>query len=226
MLLTALPPAPPTPNTIMRAFISRISVMSVIFASRLLRRRCGMRRQDCYPRAALRSDSTRVAARCPSRPFRLVDRAIGAGTGPQDRHLPFKPRRRLPGCRGLGGRLQQLGHQAIGALAFALEIGAVTGCRWLRAARSPPAMPRSLPSSWATSPAWRRPGGCGVCLYFSEINAHQGFAVIRKRARQAGAAWQANERPRRDVQAGAESGIGQNLNGHRLFSSNEPAVIR
>src|ERR1700722_2699013 len=37
MLLTALPPAPPTPNTIMRAFISRISVMLVIFASRLLR---------------------------------------------------------------------------------------------------------------------------------------------------------------------------------------------
>jgi hypothetical protein len=36
-LLTALPPAPPTPNTIMRAFISRISVMLVIFASRLLR---------------------------------------------------------------------------------------------------------------------------------------------------------------------------------------------
>src|SRR5260370_40104574 len=34
MLLTALPPAPPTPNTIMRAFISRISVMSVIFTSR------------------------------------------------------------------------------------------------------------------------------------------------------------------------------------------------
>src|SRR5216684_7475839 len=30
MLLTALPPAPPTPNTIMRAFISRIAVMLVI----------------------------------------------------------------------------------------------------------------------------------------------------------------------------------------------------
>src|SRR5450759_1294616 len=36
MLLTALPPAPPTPNTIMRAFISRMSVMLVMFASRLL----------------------------------------------------------------------------------------------------------------------------------------------------------------------------------------------
>src|SRR3984893_14293385 len=37
MLLTALPPAPPTPNTIMRAFISRISVMLVISASRFVR---------------------------------------------------------------------------------------------------------------------------------------------------------------------------------------------
>src|SRR5262245_3544581 len=36
MLLTALPPAPPTPNTVRRAFISRISVMLVIVASRLL----------------------------------------------------------------------------------------------------------------------------------------------------------------------------------------------
>src|SRR5262249_11487586 len=36
MLLTALPPAPPTPNTIMRAFISRMSVMLVIFASQVL----------------------------------------------------------------------------------------------------------------------------------------------------------------------------------------------
>src|SRR5260370_17603608 len=37
MLLTALPPAPPTPKTIMRAFISRISVMLVISASRFVR---------------------------------------------------------------------------------------------------------------------------------------------------------------------------------------------
>src|ERR1700722_7458660 len=36
-LLTALPPAPPTPNTTMRAFISRISVMLVISASRFVR---------------------------------------------------------------------------------------------------------------------------------------------------------------------------------------------
>jgi hypothetical protein len=32
----SLPQAPPTPNTIMRTFISRISAMLVIFASRLL----------------------------------------------------------------------------------------------------------------------------------------------------------------------------------------------
>ena len=33
MLLTALPPAPPTPNTVMRAFISRISVTLLMFTS-------------------------------------------------------------------------------------------------------------------------------------------------------------------------------------------------
>jgi hypothetical protein len=37
-LLTALPPAPPTPHTTMRALSSRIPVMSVIVAPRLLRR--------------------------------------------------------------------------------------------------------------------------------------------------------------------------------------------
>ena len=60
-------------------------------------------------------------------PFRLLDRAIGVGPGPQHCHLPLKPRRRFPGGRGLGGRLHQLGHQAIGALAFVLEIGAMAG---------------------------------------------------------------------------------------------------
>jgi hypothetical protein len=36
-LLTALPPAPPTPHTMMRAFNSWISVMPAIVAPRLLR---------------------------------------------------------------------------------------------------------------------------------------------------------------------------------------------
>jgi hypothetical protein len=35
--LTALPPAPPTPHTMMRALNSRMSVMPVIVAPRLLR---------------------------------------------------------------------------------------------------------------------------------------------------------------------------------------------
>src|SRR5262249_47175672 len=45
MLLTALPPAPPTPNTVSRAFISRISPMLVMFGSRLL----GYRPCDLIP---------------------------------------------------------------------------------------------------------------------------------------------------------------------------------
>ena len=74
MLLTALPPAPPTPNTIMRAFISRISVMLVIFASRLLRQ-AGMRGYRLPPRglgsrAISASNATILAARatlaCPT----------------------------------------------------------------------------------------------------------------------------------------------------------------
>src|SRR6516165_3598359 len=36
MLFTALPPAPPTPNTVRRGFISRISANLVMFASGLL----------------------------------------------------------------------------------------------------------------------------------------------------------------------------------------------
>jgi hypothetical protein len=55
-------------------------------------------------------------------------------------------------------------------------------------------------------------------VYFGEINAHQGLAIIRKRTRQpepvgkrTGGLW-------RDIQAGAQGAIGQKLNGHRLFS--------
>ena len=51
MLLTALPPAPPTPNTVMRACISRISVMLLMFTSRS--------DTGCYLQA-LRSASTMV----------------------------------------------------------------------------------------------------------------------------------------------------------------------
>jgi hypothetical protein len=59
-------------------------------------------------------------------------------------------------------------------------------------------------------------------VYFSEINAHQGFPILRKRARQAESPGKRTGGHRRDVQAGAEGTIGQKLNRHRLFSSNEP----
>jgi hypothetical protein len=57
-----------------------------------------------------------------------VDRAASSATGPQGRHLTFKPRRHLLGRHNLGSRLQQLNLEAIGALALALEICAVIGC--------------------------------------------------------------------------------------------------
>jgi hypothetical protein len=39
-------------------------------------------------------------------------------TNPKGRQLAFKPCRRFLGRRGLGSRLEQLHHQAIGALAL------------------------------------------------------------------------------------------------------------
>jgi hypothetical protein len=58
-----------------------------------------------------------------------VDRAAALATGPQSRHLTFKPCRHLLGCHNLGSRLKQLNRQAIGALALALEICSLIGCR-------------------------------------------------------------------------------------------------
>ena len=58
-----------------------------------------------------------------------VGRAASSATGPQSRHLTFKPCRHLLGCHSLGSRLKQLNRQAIGALALALEICSVIGCR-------------------------------------------------------------------------------------------------
>jgi hypothetical protein len=57
-----------------------------------------------------------------------ADRAASSATGPQSRHLIFKPCRDLLGCHRLGSRLQQLNRQAIDALALALEICSVIGC--------------------------------------------------------------------------------------------------
>ena len=92
------------------------------------------------------------------------------------------------------------------------------------------AAPRALGSVAAavlvplsTSEAWRRPRRV---FDFSEIDAHQGLAILRQRARQAEPPGKRTGSHWRNVQAGAEGAVGQNLNGHRLFSSNEPAVIR
>jgi hypothetical protein len=109
----------------------------------------------------------------------------------------------------------------IGALAFVLEICAMIGCPGLQLRDlglqrydkrpQPSGLARPVTARWL----WRMPD-------FSKINAHQSLPTFRKRARQpeppgkrAGGRW-------RDVQAGAQGCISQNLNGHRLFSSNEP----
>src|SRR5258705_5510538 len=91
-----------------------------------------------------------------------IDRAAGSATGPQSRHLTFKPCRRLLGRHSLGSRLQQLNRQAIGALALAFEICSVIGC--------PCFEPRDLRlqcldlcPNRAMLPAWRPLCGRGVC---------------------------------------------------------------
>jgi hypothetical protein len=92
-----------------------------------------------------------------------VDRASLA-TDPQSRHLIFKPCRHLLGRRSFGSRLKQLNREAISALALALEICSVIGCRcfeprdlrhqclkpWLLQKGSTKAAP--VPSSGHTAP--------------------------------------------------------------------------
>src|SRR5580693_220299 len=108
-----------------------------------------------------------------------VDRAASSATGPQSRNLTFKPCRRLLGGQSLGSRLQQLNSQAIGALALALEICSVIGCpcfesRDLRLQCLDLCRQYGDVACLATTRWLRR------MPYFSEINAHQGFAIIRK----------------------------------------------
>src|SRR6202008_1601449 len=151
----------------------------------------------------------------------VVDRAIGSATGAQSRHFTFKPCRRLPGSRGLGSRLQGIADQPISALALALEIAAVTGCarlepRDLRAQCRDPCPQQNDVACLATTRSLWRMAYCG------EINAHQGLAIIRARARQLEPLGKRAGRPGRDLQALTQSPVGQKLNGHRLFSSNEP----
>ena len=97
---------------------------------------------------------------------------------PQSGQLAFKPRRRFLGRHGLGSRLEQLDHQAIGSLALALKICPV--------ARRPCFEPRDLRLqcldlclSRAMLPAWRYLVAAAM-PYLSEINAHHGFAVMRQ----------------------------------------------
>jgi len=146
-----------------------------------------------------------------------VDRTGSSTGGPQSCHLTLKPCRRRFGCRGLGSRLQQLSDQAIGALALALEIGAVAGCtgfephvlglQCLYLGRQQGGVAGLAIARWM----WRMPD-------FSEVNAHQGLAIIRKRPREAEPAGKRTGSRWRDFQAVAQGSIGQKLNGHRLFS--------
>ncbi|HWX56997.1 hypothetical protein [Bradyrhizobium sp.] len=154
---------------------------------------------------------------------RWLPGAVDRAAGPQ---RAFEPRRRLLGRGGFRIGLQQLDQQAIGALALALEICPVTGCRYLES--------RDLRLQCRDLSAQQGGGVAGLATarrprfmaYFSKVNAHQRLAIVRQRARQAepfgkgtGGLW-------RDFQAGAECGICQRLNGHRLFSWNEPGGNR
>src|ERR1700730_11113829 len=127
MLLTALPPAPPTPNTMMRAFISRISVMLVISASRFVRQARNERIRSLPISLAVPRDTVSPVHTWFACCYAVaVHQSINSATAPQK---PFKPRCRLLGRHGLGGRLQQLDHQPIGTLALPLEIYPITGRR-------------------------------------------------------------------------------------------------
>ena len=58
-----------------------------------------------------------------------VDGTVALASAPQCRDLIFEPCRHLLGRGSFGSRLKQLNRQAIGALALALEIYFVIGCR-------------------------------------------------------------------------------------------------
>ena len=107
--------------------------------------------------------------------FVAVNRAANA----QSRHLIFKPCSHFLGCHSLGSRLQQLNRQAGGALALALEICSVIRGRSFE--------PHDLRLQCLDLCRQRGELGClattwrpGRMPYFSDMNAHQGFAIIRK----------------------------------------------
>src|SRR5512139_590489 len=175
MLLTALPPAPPTPNTVMRAFISRISAMFVMRASQSL---------ECKKGHGLLPTSLAVCfhygrGEMSQSACGLFLAANRAASGPQRRQFAFKPCRRFLRRHGLGSRLEQLCQQAIGPLALALKVCPVT--------RRTCFEPRDLGLqrlglchqegnvAYPASTWWPR-----FVPYLSEINTHQGFAVRRQ----------------------------------------------
>src|SRR5260370_26232474 len=108
-----------------------------------------------------------------------VDRAASSAKGRQSRHLTFKPCRRLLGCHSLGSRLQQLNRQAIGALALALEICSVIGRPYFEP-RDPRLQCLDLCRNRGDVACLAATWWPGPMPYFSEINAHQGFAIIGK----------------------------------------------
>jgi hypothetical protein len=129
------------------------------------------------------------------------DRATSSAPGPQSRHFIFQSCRPLIGCHRLGGRLQQLNSQVIGALALVLEICSIVGCRCFE--------PRDLRHQCHDL---CHGGGDVVCLattswagripQFGEINAHQGVAIIRTRARQPASSGKRTSGLSRDFEAG------------------------
>src|SRR5262245_17312321 len=161
MLLTALPPAPPTPNTVMRAFISRISVILVMFGSRLHEHAGNERTRvvTCKPCGLLplwKRPDVPVGVR-----LVLGRRSRGhQSEEPSTRlqavqSLPWPPwSRRSPGairsssCRRARARAQSLPGD------------------WpplLRAVRSPPATSRSLPlAGWCLSGEHLLVGACAL----------------------------------------------------------------
>src|SRR4029077_1375242 len=146
-----------------------------------------------------------------------VDRATSSATGPQRRHLTFKPCPHLLVCHHLRRRLKQLRGQAIGAVALTLEIGPVTRCRCfeprdLRLQCHDLCRQGDVACLTTTWWSWRM-------LYFREIHAHRCFAIIRKRARQPEPLGKRTSGLWRDCQAGAKCGIRQCFNRHRLWSS-------
>jgi len=59
----------------------------------------------------------------------LTDQPFPPGPGSERHQLAFEPRRRFPGRHRVRGRLQQLGHQALGPVALPLEVRPVTARR-------------------------------------------------------------------------------------------------